>query len=299
MAEINMRQIEIFLAVAKYQNISKAAQELYTSQPSTSNWIAKMEEYCGCRLFRRTNRGVVLTPEGEELYARLDVAYHRFRVSVEEICNSRANKSGELRIGILNRLDAMNVAEEQIHAFSLQYPDIPVSGERFNFHELRDKILCEELDLIFSLSADIEPYPEFDSIPICDFPAFFVVPQAWVDDLTQKPGLGDLSGKTMIIEAPTQRPWAEKICEDYGICPSDVRYVNSYILMSALVSREKGFSIDGKMITKGIYSPTTAFLPVARAHSAKVVMAWRKEKPSPLAMKFLEFVGGGIQGGTE
>ena len=44
MAEINMRQIEIFLAVAKYQNISKAAQELYTSQPATSNWIAKMEE---------------------------------------------------------------------------------------------------------------------------------------------------------------------------------------------------------------------------------------------------------------
>ena len=292
MEDINMHQIEMFLAVAKYQNMSKAAQELYTSQPAVSNVIAKMEEHCGFRLFNRTNRGVELTLKGEELYSRLDVAYHRFRISVEEICKSNTEDSATLRIGVLNRYDAMNVAEEQIHAFSLQFPDVPVVGERFNFHELRDKILCEELDVIFSLSADINPYPEFDSIPICDFPAFFLVPKSLEKTLARKPGLSALSGKTMIIEVPTQRSWAENICADYGIVPSDVRYVNSYILASALVSHGQGFSIDGKMITEGIYVPATASLPVTKAHSLKIVMAWKKEKRSPNAGKYIEFISG-------
>jgi DNA-binding transcriptional LysR family regulator len=292
MDDINMRQIEMFLTVAKYQNISKAAQELYTSQPAASNAIAKIEEYCGFRLFNRTNRGVELTLEGEELYARLDVAYHRFRVSVEEICKTNTKDPSTLHIGVLNRQHVMAVAEEQIHAFSLQYPDVPVLSERFNFHELRDKILCEELDVIFSLSADINPYPEFDSIPICDFHAFFLVPEGWEKTLVTQPDFCALSGKTMIIEVPTQRSWAESICADYDIVPSDVRYVNSYILLSALVSHGQGFSIDGKMITEGIYAPMMASLPVTKAHTSKIVMAWKKEKRSPIAEKYIECIGG-------
>ena len=72
MAEINMRQIEVFLTAARHQNISKAAEELFISQPSLSKYISKMESEVGVALFRRTNRGVVLTEQGEEFYARLD-----------------------------------------------------------------------------------------------------------------------------------------------------------------------------------------------------------------------------------
>ena len=57
--------------MARQQNISRAAQDLYISQPAISNWIAKMEAGCGEKLFYRTNRGVSLTPKGEEMYARL------------------------------------------------------------------------------------------------------------------------------------------------------------------------------------------------------------------------------------
>ena len=86
MRDMDLRQIEIFIAVARQQNISRAAQDLYISQPAISNWIAKMEADCGEKLFYRTNRGVSLTPKGEEMYARLDIVYNRFRVSVAEIC---------------------------------------------------------------------------------------------------------------------------------------------------------------------------------------------------------------------
>ena len=85
MAEINMRQIEVFLCAARHQNISRAAAELYISQPALSKTISKIEKDFGSPLFSRTNRGVQLTDDGQELYSRLDFEYHRFRVSVEDI----------------------------------------------------------------------------------------------------------------------------------------------------------------------------------------------------------------------
>lgn len=283
MAEINMREIEVFLAVAKNQNISRTAQELYISQSALSSWISRMEEYCGVSLFRRTNRGVVLTPEGEQLYARLDIAYNRFRVSVEEICGTYKNMSSDvLRIGCLNRLAVMDAFGKKQGLFFERYPERELSVERFNFHELRDRLLCRELDLIISLSTDIEPYKEFESCPIGIFPQYFIVKKDTKD-------VSELNGQTLIIEAPTSREGVERICKEKGIVPGCVRYVNSYILMTSLVAAGEGFAIDGKMVTENAYFPETRFIPADSSEEVKIVLAWQKEWISDPARKFAAF----------
>ena len=65
----NLSSYRIFYAVANTGNISKAAKELYISQPAISKSIQKLEENIGIKLFDRSSRGVSLTPEGELLYA--------------------------------------------------------------------------------------------------------------------------------------------------------------------------------------------------------------------------------------
>ena len=87
------------------------------SQPAISNWIAKMEADCGEKLFYRTNRGVSLTPKGEEMYARLDIVYNRFRVSVAEICGDPSTQNAALRIGCLNRQQPVQVANQIVLAW--------------------------------------------------------------------------------------------------------------------------------------------------------------------------------------
>lgn len=278
-----MREIEVFLAVAKNQNISKTAEELYISQSALSSWIARMEEYCGVRLFRRTNRGVVLTPEGEQLYARLDIAYKRFKVSVEEICETYQQTSTDIiRIGCLNRLAVMETVQEVMKRFPQKKPERKVSIERFNFHELRDRLLCDQLDLAITISSDIEPYDEFGMLPLAPFPVYFLVQKG-----TQK--IGDLNGRTLIVEAPTNRKWAEQICAENNITPDRVRYVNSYILMTTLAAAGDGFAIDGKIVTQNIYTPTTALIPAETSADVKIVLAWKKEQTSDVVKEFLSF----------
>lgn len=283
MEEIDIRKIEIFLAVAKNQNISRTAQELYISQSALSSWISRMEEYCGVKLFRRTNRGVVLTPEGEQLYARLDIAYKRFKVSVEEICGTYQHSSADtLRIGCLNRLAVMEMIGEKQERFAAKYPKRKLVLERFNYHELRDRLLCQELDLILTISSDIEPYTEFEMLPLGRFPLYFLIRKGME-------GLQNLNGQTLIIEAPTSREWAEQTCAANGITPGSVKYVNSYILMTTMAAAGKGFAIDGKMVTQNIYFPKTGLIPAKTPTDVQIVLAWKKEWISPAAREFVGF----------
>ena len=290
MAEINIRQIEVFLSVAKHQNISRAAAELYVSQPSISKWISKMEEDFNAPLFRRTNRGVVLTESGEELYDQLEFEYQRFRVNVEAICdNLIPDVQPGLRIGGLNRQIIHDLATEQCHAYSLLRPDVRLNYERFNYHALRSKLLCDELDFILTLGTDIVSRPEFDYIPLCDYPAFFILPHSWANE-----GLDSLSGKCLLVEAPTQRGWAEDICRKYNIEPSRVRYVKSFSTLSTLVAREEGFAIDGKLSKSDNRIHDMAYLPVSWAYGGKVVLAWRRERSSELLSDFISFIRGRV-----
>lgn len=69
---MTLTQLQYAIAIAGAGSMNEAARELFVSQPSLSSAVKELEEETGVRLFRRTNRGIALTPEGEEFigYAR-------------------------------------------------------------------------------------------------------------------------------------------------------------------------------------------------------------------------------------
>lgn len=69
---MTFRQLQYVLAVAAKGSISEAAKALYVSQPSLTSSVQDLEDELGITLFNRTNRGTVVTAEGEEFlsYAR-------------------------------------------------------------------------------------------------------------------------------------------------------------------------------------------------------------------------------------
>ncbi len=71
----NLASYRIFYAVANTGNISRAAKELYISQPAISKSIQKLEESLHVQLFLRSSRGVALTPEGALLYSHVKSAF--------------------------------------------------------------------------------------------------------------------------------------------------------------------------------------------------------------------------------
>lgn len=100
----NLSSYRIFFTVANTGNISKAAKELYISQPAISKSIQKLEESVGCKLFSRSSRGVVLTEEGQLLYKHVSEAFEALTLGEEKLKRSIELGVGHLKIGVSTTL---------------------------------------------------------------------------------------------------------------------------------------------------------------------------------------------------
>ncbi|MCD8082519.1 MAG: LysR family transcriptional regulator [Clostridiales bacterium] len=89
----------IFYYVAKYQSFTRAASVLLNSQPNITRAMNNLEQELGCRLFLRSHRGVTLTPEGEMLYAHVQVAQEQLQLGEEELLNTKSLRHGSISIG--------------------------------------------------------------------------------------------------------------------------------------------------------------------------------------------------------
>jgi DNA-binding transcriptional LysR family regulator len=64
---MELRQLQYFAAVARHKHFTRAAEELYVTQPALSQQVRRLEAELGLALLRRTSKGVELTPAGEDL----------------------------------------------------------------------------------------------------------------------------------------------------------------------------------------------------------------------------------------
>ena len=119
--EQNLSQYKIFYEVAKAGNISKAAKELYISQPAISKAISKLEDSLGLSLFTRSSRGVQLTSEGEILFEHTREAFDALDRGEQELKRIQEFDIGHLRIGVSNTL-CKYILLPYLKTFIDQYP---------------------------------------------------------------------------------------------------------------------------------------------------------------------------------
>ena len=100
----NLSSYRIFYTVANTKNISKAAKELYISQPAISKSIQKLEESLGTKLFERSSRGVALTDSGELLYTHVKSAFETLSIGEDRLRRSIELGIGHLTIGVSSTL---------------------------------------------------------------------------------------------------------------------------------------------------------------------------------------------------
>ena len=122
----NLSSYWIFYTVANAGNISKAAKELYISQPAISKSIQKLEDNLGCKLFSRSSRGVILTDEGQLLYGHVKEAFETLNQGEEKLKRSIDLGVGHLQIGASATL-CKYVLLPYLKEFIRQNPHISIS----------------------------------------------------------------------------------------------------------------------------------------------------------------------------
>lgn len=100
----NLSLYRIFYAAAQAGSISRAADELFISQPAVSKAIQKLEQSVGCGLFARSSRGVRLTEDGELLYSHVKSALQTLESAENQLRLRHELGMGQLRIGVSSTL---------------------------------------------------------------------------------------------------------------------------------------------------------------------------------------------------
>ena len=197
---VNYDYYRIFYYVAKYGSFTRAASILMNSQPNITRTIAALEKELDCRLFLRTNRGVTLTPEGEKLFAHVEIAHEQLQAGESELASGKNLQTGSISIGV-SETALQIVLLSVLRRFRSRYPGVRFRITNHSTAQAIESLKSGlvELALVSSPTGVTKPLKES---PLTEFRDMLIAGPHF-RSLTDKPlNLSDLSHYPLICLGP-------------------------------------------------------------------------------------------------
>jgi len=152
---VDLRQLEYFAAVARHRHFTRAAEELYVTQPALSQQVRRLERELGLELLRRTSAGVEVTPAGQELLARAEAILADVGAARAAMDAHAGVERGFVRLatppGELLRLPV------ELAAFHRAHPGVRIALRHGSAREVLDAVRRGGADLgLLALTGDAE-----------------------------------------------------------------------------------------------------------------------------------------------
>ena len=243
-AEIELRHLRYFLAVAETLHFSRAAERLGMAQPPLSQQIRRLEELIGHRLFDRTTRGVRLTLAGQLLAERARSTLDKVDDDLEQVRRLGRGEEGTLTVGFSGSV-MFTQLPAAIESYRRRYPKVELRLRELATSAQLAALLDGTLDLAFMRDGD--PTEGIQTTTLLKEPYVAVLPAA--HRLARKRSLrvGDLRGEPFIFFARRMGPLAfdrtMACCEAGGFRPRVVQDAPQWPTLVRLVGAGLGVSL--------------------------------------------------------
>jgi len=210
---MNFKQLEAFLWVAELQSFTKAARQLYMSQPAVSFQIKALEEDLEVTLFKRGDKKIVLTDAGRLLYPEAKQMFRHYQKIKAGLDDLKGLKTGHLVVGA-GTIPGEYLLPLLIGEFKKRYPGIQVTLKVSGSGQVERWVREREIDLgITGMSVESEG---IECLPWLQDQLLLIVPPShpWVDLGTIE--LSDLKKEVMIFReqgSGTRRTIEQKLAE--------------------------------------------------------------------------------------
>ncbi|MDD3220298.1 MAG: LysR family transcriptional regulator [Lachnospiraceae bacterium] len=134
---MTLAQLRYVITVADTKSMNEAARSLFISQPSLSSAVKELEHEIGLELFRRTNRGVVLTPAGEEFLGYARQVVEQFQL-VENKYIEKKNEKKKFSVSMQHYTFAVNAFVEMVKQYGMDEYEFAV-------HETKTSDVIEDV----------------------------------------------------------------------------------------------------------------------------------------------------------
>lgn len=160
---INLRQLQAFVGAYRLGSLTRAAEQMFITQPAASVLIRQLEESIGVRLFDRTTRSLRPTPAAHESIGRAERILREFNQLERGFADVARRKRGWLSLGATPAV-ASSLVPPALLEFRKRYPGIDVTLHDLAPEDLVDSVANEIVEL--SIGTPLGPSPEVDLAPL-------------------------------------------------------------------------------------------------------------------------------------
>ena len=288
---MELRVLRYFLAVAREENITKAAALLHVTQPTLSRQLMQLEDELGVKLFRRSQYRVVLTDDGMLLRRRAQEIVELADKAERELQHTEAELTGEIAIGCGESV-GMTFLSEHIREFRRLHPQVQFRIYSANADDIKERIEKGLLDMgLLTEPVDIGRYA-FLRTPQKDRWGVLLPkehPLAQKGSVTPK----DLLGIPLLISG--RETVRNELAGWFGDAYDKIEVAASYnLILNAANMVKNGVGVALCFDLDNI-SDALNFVPLSPKLETGTVLAWKKDQTySPAADQFLSFIKNAI-----
>lgn len=282
------KQIDYCIELAHTLNFSRAADNLFVSQPTFSYQIRLLEEEIGFAIFERSGKGAALTPAGAQFVSFLAGMRQDLKRAIEQRQNFSVTYRDSISICMMAR-QALYFLPEAMRLFAENCPDVQIVP-LFQYENSMEAFLRNEADVVFALKEQTRQLPGVRVHDLFESRIYLITQKT--DPLAEKNLVteADLYGRALMVGGGS--PAALKAVQHRLIATDKIRYFNSADHDTTLTNVAAG---RGVCLAPGFlndHSGQFAWIPFDCKETFSCVLCSHKEDKRPSLSAFLTVLKG-------
>ena len=172
MIHATLHQLKVFEATARHGSFTRAAEELYLTQPTVSIQVKQLTKAVGMPLFEQIGKKLYLTQAGEKLLTTCQEIFNGLEQFEMSVANLKGMKQGQLKLAVITT--AKYFVPRLLGPFCKRYPGIDISLKVTNHQQLQ-KSMAENEDDLYIIS-QTPSQPDLDVHPFLENPLIVLAP---------------------------------------------------------------------------------------------------------------------------
>lgn len=278
---MNTKQMDYLIETAKTMNLSRAAENLYISQPSLSYQIKVIEEEVGFSIFERLGKSIRLTPAGQDLVQSLERIRRELQFAIEQAQNMGKHYHSTIKIGFTSR-SALYYLPEAMKTFETNHPQTLIVPDIQPLNALITSFMTGDLDLILLPREEADKLKGKTIWPL--FTSHIYLLCLWSDPLAkqERVSITDLTNRTLLVNGGSSNTL--KQVQQRVISSVPISYYNSPTHDNTLIQVASGKAICLSPGYLNDHSDQFAWIPFdCPEHFDYVLVAHDEASEEPLA----------------
>ena len=280
---MTLKDMDYILELAQTQNFNRAAENLYSAQPTLSYHIKSVEEELGFQIFTRTGKGATLTPAGAQFCVTLRNVRAELKQAIEQAQNFSARYTEDIALGLSYRT-AIYDLPQIMKEFSQLHPSVSISPV-FSVDKSIELFLKGETDITFALAEQVRKIPDIQIHPFYESPICLITKPD--DPLAKKEFVtaDDLTGRTLMVGGGS--PLALRKVQHRVISTTGIKYFNSADHDTTLtnVAADRGICLAPGFLND--HNPAFAWTPFNCKETISCVLCTHKGDTRQIVREFV------------